>query len=103
MNFGSQSSSSDNEASHDGAQYISDEDFKKNLSEQELMIFNAIVIAIHQQHVNRQKSFHRRRLEHLKKQPDTSMEELENKATQYLRLQEQAMQTYQNQLLSAVQ
>ena len=53
MNFGSQSSSSDNEASHDGAQYISDEDFKKNLSEQELMIFNAIVIAIHQQHVNR--------------------------------------------------
>jgi hypothetical protein len=81
---------------------ISDEEFRQNLSAQEKIIWSAMVIAIHAQHVNRLKAFQRRRFEHLKKQPNINGEELERKATEYLRVQDQAMQIYNTQLFAAV-
>lgn len=87
-------SSSGSEKDLNAQPILSDEEFKKNLTEQEQMIWSAMVIAIHQQHVNRLKAFQRRRFEHLKKQPGTNQEELERKASEYLRMQDQAMEIY---------
>ena len=59
------SANGDQDAESQQDEFISDEDFKKSLTEEQLRIFNAMVIAIHEHHVNRVKSFQRRRIEHL--------------------------------------
>lgn len=51
------SSVNGDDASSQEEEFISDEDFKKSLTEEQLRIFNAMVIAIHEHHVKRVKDF----------------------------------------------